>query len=143
MKNQKARMLFFNLGGRTWKAQTRALYPLFSLKIRFCCYLVESNHKATLNLYFKLRFSVKPSKFQIYFAKECRLKFVWNPLCDLWLESSMAARFFALLLIFLILGISGGKEGSKLGQKRQSWVRPCSINTQMLQKNLKNSVFVC
>ena len=45
------------------------MYPVSSLKIRFYSYLVENSQKATLNFYFKLRFSVKPSKFQIYFAK--------------------------------------------------------------------------
>ena len=33
----------------------------------------QSPHQiATLNIYFKLRYSVKPSKFQIYFANNCR-----------------------------------------------------------------------
>ena len=35
-------------------------------------YLVENSQKAKLNFNFKSRFSVKPSKLQIYFAKGCR-----------------------------------------------------------------------
>ena len=34
-----------NSGERKWKAQTRALYPVFSLKSRFCSYLVENSQK--------------------------------------------------------------------------------------------------
>ena len=34
---------------KTSKAQTRALYPVFSLKIWFYSYLVENSQKATLN----------------------------------------------------------------------------------------------
>ena len=49
------------------------MYPLFSLKVRFYIYLVENSQKATLSIYSKSRFSVKPSKFQIYFANDCRL----------------------------------------------------------------------
>ena len=60
-----------NSNEKKWKAQTRALYPVFSLKIRFYSYLVESSQKATLNFYFKSGFSVKPSKFQIYLANDC------------------------------------------------------------------------
>ena len=63
-----------NSGERKWKAQTRALYPVCSLEIQFYSYLAENSRKATLNSYFKLKFSVKPSKFQIYFANDCRLE---------------------------------------------------------------------
>ena len=51
-------------GDRKWKAQTRALYPVLSLKIRFYSYLVENSQNVTLNFYFKSRFSVKPSKLK-------------------------------------------------------------------------------
>ena len=61
-----------NFGERKWKAQTRALYPVFSLKVRFYSYLDENSQKATLSFYFKSRFSVKPSKFETYFANDCR-----------------------------------------------------------------------
>ena len=71
---------FGNSGERKWKARTRALYSVPSLKIRFYSYLVENSQKATLNFYFKSRFSVKPSKFQIYFAKDCKQwpELKWN-----------------------------------------------------------------
>ena len=63
-----------NSGEWKWNAQTRALYLIFSLKIRIYSYLVENSEKTRLNFYFKSRFSVKPSKFQIYFTNNCRLK---------------------------------------------------------------------
>ena len=63
-----------NLGDRKWKAQTTALYPVFLLKIRFYSYLVENSQKAMLKFYFKSRFSMKPSKSQMYFAKDCLWK---------------------------------------------------------------------
>ena len=44
------------------------------LKIKFYSYLVENGQKATINFYFKSRFSVKPIKFQIYFAHDCGYK---------------------------------------------------------------------
>ena len=44
------------------------------LKIQFYKYLVENSQKATLNFYLKSRFSVKPSKFPIYFANNCSVK---------------------------------------------------------------------
>ena len=44
--------------------------PVFSLKIQSYSYLVENSQKATLNFDFKSRFSVKPSKFQIYFLQK-------------------------------------------------------------------------
>ena len=40
---------------------------------RDCVLIVENKQKETINFYFKSRFSVKPSKFQIYFANDCRL----------------------------------------------------------------------
>ena len=40
---------------------------------RDCVLIVENKQKETINFYFKPRFSVKPSKFQIYFANDCRL----------------------------------------------------------------------
>ena len=43
-----------------------------SQKTQFYSYLVEMSQKSTLNFYFKSRFSVKPSKFQIYLAKDCK-----------------------------------------------------------------------
>ena len=48
------------------------MYPVFSLKIQFYHYLVENTQKATLNFYFKSRFSVKTSIFPMYFAHDCR-----------------------------------------------------------------------
>ena len=49
--------------------------PVLSLKIKFNSYLVQNSKKPTLNFHFKSRFSVKPSKFQIYFAKDWRPHF--------------------------------------------------------------------
>ena len=46
-------------------------YSVLSLKIQFYSYLVENSQKATINFFLKSRFSVKPSKFQIYFANDC------------------------------------------------------------------------
>ena len=69
-------MKLANSGKRKWKAQTTALYPVFSLKIQFHSYLVENSEKAKLNFYLKSRFSMKPSKFPIYFAHDCR--FTWR-----------------------------------------------------------------
>ena len=34
---------------------------------------MENSQKSTLNLYFKSRFFVKPRKFLIYFAHDCRI----------------------------------------------------------------------
>ena len=65
-------MTLRKLGERKWKAQSTTSYLVVSLKIQFFSYLVENSQKATLNFYFKSRFSVKHSKFQIYFAKDCR-----------------------------------------------------------------------
>ena len=67
------------MGERKLKVETRALYPVFSLKIRFYSYLVENSQKATLNFHFESGFSVKPSKFQIYFANDFRSKKEPNP----------------------------------------------------------------
>ena len=67
-------------GERKWKAGTRALYPIFSLKIWCYSYLVENSQKATLKFYFESRFFVRPSKFQIYFAEDCTFPFFhWGP----------------------------------------------------------------
>ena len=63
-----------NLGERKWNTQTVTYYPLLPLKIPFYSYLVENSQKATLNFYFKSRFSAKPSKFSIYFAHDCDSK---------------------------------------------------------------------
>ena len=60
-----------NSDERKWKAEHRASYRVLPRKIQFCSYLVKNSQKATLNFYFKSTFSVKPSKFQIYFAKDC------------------------------------------------------------------------
>ena len=63
-----------NLNERKWKAQNRVWYPVFSIKMKFYSYIVENSQKATLNFYLKPRFSVKPNKFQMYFAKDCLWK---------------------------------------------------------------------
>ena len=60
-----------NLDERKWKAQTTTQDPAFSLKIQVYSYLVENSQKATLNFYFKSRYSVKPSKFSTSFAHDC------------------------------------------------------------------------
>ena len=60
-----------NSGWKKWEAQTAAKYPVLLLKIEFHSYLAENSQKPTLNFYFKSRFSVKPSKFPIYFAHDC------------------------------------------------------------------------
>ena len=64
---------YYGTGEREWKAQTICLYPVFSLTIQCCSYLVENSQKAMLNVYFKSRFSMKPSKFVTYFSHDCRL----------------------------------------------------------------------
>ena len=61
-------------------ARTTAQYPVLSLKIQLYSYLVEISQKATLNVYLKSRFLVKPSKFQIYFAKDCSPLMESNPI---------------------------------------------------------------
>ena len=61
---EKKKKILGNSGERKWKAQTTALHPVFSLKLRFYSYVVVNSQKAMLNFYFKSRFSVKPSKFQ-------------------------------------------------------------------------------
>ena len=53
------------------KLKLQPYYPVPLLTIKFYSYLVENSQKATLNFHFKLRFSVKRTKFQIYFAKDC------------------------------------------------------------------------
>ena len=47
------------------------LVPNLLTKILSYSYLDENSQKATLNFYFKSRFSIKPSKFPIYFAYDC------------------------------------------------------------------------
>ena len=50
--------------------------------------------------------------------------------------------FSALLLVFFRYWPSlGGKEGSKLDQKCQLWVRPFSINKRILPKNFQTVFF--
>ena len=53
------------------KSPNCSLVPSAPLKIEFYSYLVENSQKATLNFYFKSRFSVKPSKFQLNFENDC------------------------------------------------------------------------
>ena len=57
------------------KSSNCSLVPSPLAKTVFYSYLVENNQKAMLNFYFKLRSSMKPSKFQIFFAKIVAL---WN-----------------------------------------------------------------
>ena len=72
-----------NSGEKKCKAQITAWYPVPSLKAKFYSYLIENSQKARLNFFFKSRFSVKPSKFPIYFAHDCRNIFrtvvYWEP----------------------------------------------------------------
>ena len=51
------------------------LQPSPPTKIKFYSYVVENSQIARLNFYFKSRFSVKPTKFQIHFAKAVASKF--------------------------------------------------------------------
>ena len=67
-----------NLGERKLKAHTSASYQVISLKIQFYSSLVENSQKASLNFFFKSRFSVKPSKFQIYFANDCSSSYCFS-----------------------------------------------------------------
>ena len=60
LKTKDLRKLW-DSGERKWKAGIRALHPVFSLKIWCHSYLVDNSQKATLNFYFKSRFSMKPS----------------------------------------------------------------------------------
>ena len=73
LKTQELRKLG-NSDEKNRKAQTTAQYPVLSLKTKFHSYLIENSQIATLNFPFKSRFSVKPSKFQIQFAKDCLRK---------------------------------------------------------------------
>ena len=61
-----------NLGERKWNTQTSALYLFTPIKIEFYKYLVENSQKSTLNFLFKSIFSLKPSKFPMHFARDCR-----------------------------------------------------------------------
>ena len=45
-------------------------------------YFVENSQKAMINVLFKSRLSVKPSKFSVYFVRDCRC---------LWLDMFMYA----------------------------------------------------
>ena len=42
-----------NSSEKKWKAQTRSLYPVLTMKIQFYSYLVENSLKATLKFYFR------------------------------------------------------------------------------------------
>ena len=72
--NQEIRCLrkLGNSDEKKWKAQTKAQYPVSSLYKPYS-HLAENSQKATLNFHFKSRFSVKSSKFKIYFAKDYSL----------------------------------------------------------------------
>ena len=49
------------------------VHSLLAIKLflSYYNYPVENSQKATVNFYFNPRFSMKPSKFSIYFAKDC------------------------------------------------------------------------
>ena len=58
-----------------WKKMKNSNYSLVAsviAKIHFYNYLVKISQKATLKFLLKSRFSVKPNKFPIYFARDCR-----------------------------------------------------------------------
>ena len=67
-------MKLWNSCGRKSKAKTRALYPALSQKVRLSSYLFENSQKSTLYVYFKLIFSVKPKRCQIYVSNDG----LWN-----------------------------------------------------------------
>ena len=54
------------------KSSNYSLVPSPPAKNKIYSDLVENSQKATLNLHFNPRSLVKPSKFQIYFAKDCK-----------------------------------------------------------------------
>ena len=54
------------------KSSNYSLVPSPPTKNKIYSDLVENSQKATLNFHFNPRFLVKPSKFQIYFAKDCK-----------------------------------------------------------------------
>ena len=103
-RKKKTRILG-NLGERKWKAQTSLVPSLLVKKNQFYCYLVENSQKATLNFYFKSKFSVKPSKFPKYFTHDCR--YSHSVRCYMMLEWSFsthvaARKRFYLQEIFLL-----------------------------------------
>ena len=53
------------------KSSNQSLVP--NLLIENSILQLKNSQKATLNFYFKSRFSAKPSKFQIYFTIDCRV----------------------------------------------------------------------
>ena len=54
------------------KSSNYSLVPSPPAKNKIYSDLVENSQKATLNFHFNPRFLLKPSKFQIYFAKDCK-----------------------------------------------------------------------
>ena len=44
---------------------------VFLLSNQFYGFLAENSQKATLNVFFKTRFSVEPGKFPLYFTRDC------------------------------------------------------------------------
>ena len=65
------RLKLRNSGERKCKYWNCSLVPSLVAKNSFYSYLVENSQKAPLNFLFQSRFSVKPSKFPIYFAHDC------------------------------------------------------------------------
>ena len=49
-----------------------SLVPSLLVKDSIRSYFVENSQKAMINVLFKLRLSVKPSKFSVYFVHDCR-----------------------------------------------------------------------
>ena len=54
------------------KSSNYSLVPSPPAKNKIYSDLVENSQKATLSFHFNPRFLLKPSKFQIYFAKDCK-----------------------------------------------------------------------
>ena len=82
------RLKLRNSGERKCKYWNCSLVPSLVAKNSFYSYLVENSQKAPLNFLFKSRFSVKPSKFPIYFAHDCishRLYFFCNMTHTYWI----------------------------------------------------------
>ena len=79
-------------GWKKTKYSSCSLVPSLPAKFEFYSYLVENSQKATLNFYFKSRFSVKPSKFSTYFAHAC------SPMmaCFPWFSSAFSNTFLSL-----------------------------------------------
>ena len=81
-RKQNIKTLIREFRWKEMKSSNYSIVPSLLAKIQFYSYLAENSQKATLNFYFKSRFSVKPIKFPIYFAQDCSTN--WLGLHIIW-----------------------------------------------------------